>query len=115
MLMKVINKNKGTILSKDATLCPHLLQKARGLMLMRQRDLVFEEKKERIVPLHMWFVFYTIDVVFANKDMKVVECKENFHPFSFYTPKKKAKYIIEVQAGKIHTSKTIQGDFLEFQ
>ena len=39
----------------------------------------------------MFFVFFPIDVLFLDKNKKVVELKENFKPFSIYFPKNKAK------------------------
>ena len=112
--MKIQNKTQKMILSEDATLCPSLLQKARGLMFCRQRDLVFVEKKERRIPLHMWFVFYPIDIVYCDKDKKIVEIKENFCPWAFYSPKNKAMYVLELRAGIIEKTKTQVNDALAF-
>ena len=113
--MKISNKTTNTILTEHAKPCSSFLQKAKGLMFSSQHDLVFEEKKERIIPLHMWFVFYPIDVLYLNKDKEVVEIKENFLPFTFYFPKNKAQYIIELKKGTIATSQTRLGHILLFQ
>jgi len=74
------------------------------------KALIFDFKKEKIISLHMLFVFYPIDVIFLNKDKKVVEIKGNFRPFRFYIPKKRAMYVIEVPEGSIERSKTELGD-----
>ena len=63
----------------------------------------------------MFFVFYPIDVLFLNKNKIVVEMKENFKPFTFYTPKNKALYIIELPRGSIKNSKTKIKDKIEFE
>jgi hypothetical protein len=63
----------------------------------------------------MFFVFYPIEVSFLNKNKIVVEIKENFMPFSCYSPKNKAQYIIELPKGTIKKSKTAIGDNIEFQ
>jgi uncharacterized protein len=112
--IKICNKTKNTIISEGAMRCPHLLQKAKGLMFSPQKDLIFEEKTERFVPLHMFFVFYAIDVLFLNKDKKVVEIKEWFKPFTFYSPQNKAQYIIELKSGRIAEARTAIGDHCEF-
>ena len=57
---------------------------------------MFVFKKEKIIPLHMLFVFFPINVLFLNKNKKIVEIKNNFKPFTFYTPKNKAMYIVEL-------------------
>lgn len=76
--------------------------------------LIFIFDKEKIIPLHNFFVFYPIDVLFLNKNKNVVEIKETFKPFTFYTPKNKAKYVIELPQGAIKQSKTELNDKIEF-
>ncbi len=44
----------------------------------------------------MFFVFYKIDVLFLSKEKNVVEIKRNFKPFTFYTPKRRAAYVVEL-------------------
>ncbi|MBI5072259.1 DUF192 domain-containing protein [Candidatus Woesearchaeota archaeon] len=112
--MEIENKSKKTILSENALLCPQLWQKARGLMFRSQRDLVFVEKKEKRIPLHMWFVFYPIDIVYCDAEKRVVEMKENFLPWKFYSPHTKAMFVLELKAGAIEKTKTSVNDFLAF-
>ncbi|MBI4151112.1 DUF192 domain-containing protein [Candidatus Woesearchaeota archaeon] len=77
-------------------LCRSQLAKARGLMFSPKRTLVFEFRKDTHVPLHMLFVFFPIDVLYLNKNKKVIEVKSNFKPFTFYTPNVKARYVVEL-------------------
>jgi len=83
-------------------------------MFSIEKSLIFIFDREKIVPLHMFFVFYPIDVLFLDKNKIVVEKKENFRPFTFYTPRKKAKYIIEIPNGIIKKTKTELGDKINF-
>lgn len=62
----------------------------------------------------MLFVFFPIDVLFLDKERKVVELKEDFLPFRFYFPAKKAQYIIEAPRTTIAGSKTSIGDIITF-
>ena len=78
------------------------------------RVLIFKFSHEKIVPLHMIFVFYPIDVLFLNKEKVVVELKENFGPFTFYTPKKKAMYVVEMPKNSTKKLKVKVGDKTEF-
>ncbi len=112
--MIIKNTSQGTILSSDARLCSSLWQKAHGLMFSSQKDLVFVSATEQKIPLHMLFVFYPIDVLYLNKEKKVVECKEHFLPFTVYNPKNKAKYVLELKQGTIKKTKTIINDCLVF-
>lgn len=62
----------------------------------------------------MFFVFYPIDVLFLDKNKIVVGKKENFRPFTFYKPKKKAMYAIELPNAAIKRTKTGIGDKIKF-
>ena len=76
--------------------CKNVLSKARGLMFSRKRNLMFVFDKEQRIALHMFFVFFPIDVLFLDKNKRIVEIKKDFKPFTFYKSKKKAKYVVEL-------------------
>lgn len=93
---------------KEVKYCRSNFSQGLGFMFSRKnenRALVFELKKEKKIPLHMFFVFYSIDVLYLdennNGEKRVVEIKENFKPFTFYFPKNKAKYIVELPVNTI--------------
>ena len=62
----------------------------------------------------MFFVFYAIDVIWLDKNFKVVDLK-TLHPFSVYNPKRKAKYVIELRKGIIKRSGTKVNDKIEIK
>jgi uncharacterized membrane protein (UPF0127 family) len=80
----------------DAIVCSSAWSKARGLMFSPKRTLVFAFDADAHVPLHMWFVFFPIDVAYLDADRNVIELKKDFKPFAFYTPQHKARYVIEI-------------------
>lgn len=85
-----------------------IISKAIGLMFSRKlkdTGLIFHFDKPKIIGLHMMFVFYPIDVLYLNEKMEVIETKENFKPFSIYTPKNKAICVIELPTKTIEKSK----------
>lgn len=86
---------KSKIDIKNCVVCKNFFSKARGLMFSKPKNLVFEFDKPKIVSLHTFFVFFPIDALFLDHKKKVVE-KTTMRPFSFYTPKKKAKYVVEI-------------------
>lgn len=113
--MNIKNTTKKRIIAENAELCGDIFSKSLGLMFtLKPKPLIFIFKKEKIIPLHMLFVFYPIDVLFLNKNKAVVEMKENLRPFRFYTPKKKAKYVIELPESTIKKSRTKIGDKIGF-
>jgi len=91
--------------------CDTFISKLLGLMftLKADRALVFRFDKEKKVALHMFFVFYPIDVVYLNSDKKIVELKPYLRPFSVYFPKNKARYVMELPAGYIQTHSLATG------
>ncbi len=114
--MRIKNTTRKSIIAKNAELCGNIFSKSLGLMFtLKPKTLIFIFKKEKIIPLHMLFVFYPIDVLFLDKNKAVAEIKENFRPFSFYTPKNKAQYIIELPQGAIKKTKTALGNKIKFK
>ena len=62
--------------------------------------LLFVNSKERINSIHMFFVFFPIDIVWMDSSFKVVDVKRNVKPFTpFVIPKSKSKYVLEVRKG----------------
>lgn len=110
------NITRKTTISGKVQFCTSLFSKATGLMFSRKKEraLVFDFKRRQLVPLHMLFVFYPIDVLFLDEKKRVVEIKQNFRPFAFYTPHKRARYVVEILAGLVKKSKTKLGDKIQF-
>jgi uncharacterized membrane protein (UPF0127 family) len=103
------NNTRKAILARDVELCGDILEKATGLMFRRKLDdkaMVFVFDKERTIGLHMLFVFQSIDVLWLDKDKRIVELKEDFKPFTAYTPSNKAFYVVELPSGAIKRSRT---------
>lgn len=112
--MNIKNITKKTLLAENAKLCASIISKTLGLMFSKPQSLIFIFKKEKIVPLHMCFVFYPIDVLFLDKNKIAVEMKESFKPFNFYNPNNKSMYVIELPNGAIKKTKTEIGDKIDF-
>jgi len=100
-MIKNLTTNK--ILTQKKEFAISLWQKFRGLMFrkLKNKGLIFIFNKEQVISLHMIFVFHPIDVLWLNSEKEVVEIKRIFKPFTFYTPKSKAKYVIEFPANTI--------------
>jgi len=81
-------------------ICRTALSQARGLMFSSKKNLIFVLDPERRQSLHMFFVFFPIDVFYLDSAKKIVEIKRDFKPFTVYMPSKKAKYIAEIAKDK---------------
>ncbi len=106
---------KKVIVTKSRTV-KSVFGKTLGLMFKKKPEpLVFVFSKATFVPLHTFFMQFPIDVLFLNENWEVVELKENFMPYSYYRPKKKAMFVIELPEGSILKSKTAVGDIINFK
>ena len=84
--------------------------------LRQGEGLLFTMPLKMRIALHMLFVFKPIDVLILEKKaegFKVIEKKEDFKPFTFYTSKKKSDTFLELPKG---AAKDVQEeDFLTSQ
>jgi len=107
----VLKANKKIIIKK-VKFCKTPWQRMKGLMFEDKKKfdyaLVFDFPSESKLgsSLHMIFVFFPIDVLFLNSKKEVVD-KITLQPFTpNYTPKKPAKYVIELPEGRAKGLKT---------
>ena len=63
--------------------------------------------------IHMFFMLFTIDVVFLDEDKQVVALFPRRRPFSFPVWAKKAEICVELHPGVIESSGVKIGDRLE--
>lgn len=80
--------------------------------ISRLKGLMFEKelkKKHAMIlfpcsSIHMFFMRFPIDVIYADKDLNVVKICKNIKPWRVDLGHKKAKYTIELPAGTIKQS-----------
>lgn len=77
-------------------ICNSIFSQARGLMFSPKRNLVMVFPKEKKVSLHMFFVFYPIDVYVLDRNKRVIEFKRDFQPFTFWHSRRAGQYVVEL-------------------
>ncbi|HLC86635.1 MAG TPA: DUF192 domain-containing protein [Candidatus Nanoarchaeia archaeon] len=79
--------------------CNSLFSHFLGLMFKFPKNdgLLFVFEKEQKVALHMFFVFFSIDIIYINKKKEVVRIRRKIKPFTPYIPAVKCKYILELK------------------
>jgi len=104
-------KSNGKTIMKKIKHARTTWQRTKGLMFEDKKKfdyaLIFDFPIESKIgtSLHMIFVFFPIDVLFLDKEKKVVD-KVTLPPFQpNYTPRKAAKYVIEMPQGKAKSVK----------
>lgn len=90
------NNAKHTVLSTQERVCTSLWSQARGLMFLPKQNIVMIFPEEKKISLHMFFVFYPIDVLILDSNKRIVEIKRNFRPFTLWKSTQKGKYVVEL-------------------
>ncbi len=113
----IVNKTKGTNLG-NADVADSFFSRFKGLMMVKklERGLILKlpsDRSRRASGIHMFFMRIPLDVVFADSDKKVVDVV-TLDPWTTYTPVAPARYVIELEKGKLAESKTKIGDELDF-
>lgn len=106
------------VIASQVEFCRTIASQMRGLMFARdikERALIMVFGKEKLVSLHMMFVFFPIDILYLDSGKRIVELHEGARPFiSRISPSHKARYIIELSAGAIKKNRIKEGDKLSF-
>ncbi|MBD8069120.1 DUF192 domain-containing protein [Bacillus sp. PS06] len=63
--------------------------------------------------IHMFFMFFSIDVVFLNEEMRIIALKENVKPWTLIFPIKHATSVIEFPQGTISSYSFAVGDTIQ--
>ena len=86
----------------DVSVADSLFSHLRGLMFSFPKNdgLLFKFNKEVFVSLHMFFVFFPIDIVYINEKFKVIKIRKRVFPFTPFIAPVKCKYILELKGCK---------------
>jgi len=97
----ITNITKKIIISREEKICKDIFSKCKGLMFTRKikKPLIFVNKNPELTRIHMFFVFYPIDVAWLDEDKKIIH-KEMLKPFTF-SKSIKAKYVLEMKTGDL--------------
>ena len=114
------NKTLKTKSDLKVVLADSFLKRLKGLMFKREFDYVlvfeFEGEARMGASIHMMFVFTPIDIVYLDSGKKVVDLKTNLQPWtSNYTPKRPAKWLLELPPGTINKNRIKAGQQLDWR
>lgn len=110
--MKVINISKNSILADKAAYASTFLSRLIGLL---NRKSLSKGDALILAPsncIHSFFMRFTIDVVFLNKEGRVINVLPSFKPFRFSPFYFGASVTIELPEGVIKPSQTQPGDII---
>lgn len=111
--MRLVNLTTGELLASEVELADTFWRRFKGLMLRRKfqrgKALLFKFPKPGRRGVHMWFVRFSIDLVYLNSSFRVVELRMQLKPWRFYRPKSTVNYLIELPAGTISRARVEVG------
>ncbi len=111
--MPIVNLTRNTILASSVELANTPLKRMRGLL---GRDSLPEGQALLIVPcnsIHMFFMKFTIDVIFLDEKNKIVGLAPKIKPFRLSSVFWKSACAIELPAGTIEKTNTKFKDQIE--
>lgn len=112
-IMKLISSGKTKNIPFKIEKYDTFFKRFRGLQLRRKP---LESEGIWLIPcdsIHMFFMFFSIDTLFLDKNNKIVYLKENVKPWTVIGPKKNAYSVIEIPAGSITKYGIQVGDLIE--
>ena len=113
--MRILNSSQKTVIAQNASLADTPLSRLQGLLGRKDfptgEALVITQCRS----IHMMFMHFAIDVIFADKEKRVVGVVKDIRPFSLSPYFWRAFYAIELPVGTIALSKTCVGDELGFE
>jgi uncharacterized membrane protein (UPF0127 family) len=95
------DKTTKNILTKEIVHLKSFPRIGTGLMFRskescKDKAFIFHLNPKRKYSITMWFVFFPLDLIFLDKNKKVVEIKNDIKPFTIYRPKTRFKYMVEL-------------------
>jgi len=119
------NVTKKKILVKNLETATSSWKKTKGLMFRKalesETGLLMVFKNERKHEIWMLGMRFPIDIVFIDKDKRIVDIRHSVKPLGknprtwrIYRPSKPCRYVLEVNSGLVKRTGTGIGDFLEF-
>lgn len=112
--MRIINLTRSTTLAENAMVAEGFLARLIGLLnkqgLEPGQGLVLKPCNS----IHTFFMRFSIDVVFVDKENRVIKAIPNLNPFQLTYIYFRAKLAIELPLNTIFSSRTTEGDMLSF-
>jgi uncharacterized protein len=110
--MKITNKTKNSVLADDVIMADTPLMRMRGLLGKEE----FHKGQALIIrpcqSIHTFFMRFPIDVLFVDKNNKVIKTIDNLRPFRLVPVYFNSAFVIELPVGAIQQSSTSKNDTL---
>ena len=110
--MRILNQRDKREIARDVTVARSVLARLVGLI---GRDSM-AEGSALIIPgcrqVHTWLMRFSIDILFCDRQNRIISALENVKPFRLTGYYSSASYTIELPAGTISAFGLKQGDVM---
>lgn len=110
--MRIVNVSKGVVLAEQATIADTFLKRAKGLLGKKELNPGVAMVIKPCNSIHTFFMRFPIDVLFVDKENKVVKVFSVVKPFRISAVYFSAYYVVELPAGVVGSSLTCAGDII---
>jgi uncharacterized membrane protein (UPF0127 family) len=114
-IVQIFNVSKGVLLAQQAELAVSLCQRLQGLLgrtgLSSDQALILKP----CTSIHTFFMRFSIDVLFLDKNMRVIKIIQNIPPNRLSPIVWASSMAIELPAGRIGPTNTQPGDLIEMK
>lgn len=111
--MRLINNTKGVVLAEDVFVARSLFHRIKGLigrkLLLPGQGIILEPCNS----IHTFFMRFPIDVLFVNREYRIIELIPDFCPNRISLIYWRSAKVIELPAGKIKSTNTQLQDCLK--
>ena len=111
--MRIINQSKDIVLADYVKVADTFLLRMTGLLRHRSLPDKTGLLITRCNSIHMFFMRFSIDAVFADRNHRVVGIVKEIRPFQLSPIFLRASYVVELPVGTIEKTQTKAGDQLQ--
>ena len=108
--MKITNQTKSIILAEQAILAGTPFKRIKGLLGKKSLEKGQALILRPCTSIHTFFMGFALDVLFVNKDNRVVKAVSSIKPFRITGVYFSSSFAIELPAGTIQATGTSIGD-----
>ena len=111
--MQLVNQTKNIILAEEVLLADNFLSRLKGLL----GEKVLEKNRALIIQpcnaVHTFFMRFPIDIIFLNKDYKIIKIISCLKPFGFSGICWGAHLVAEFPSNTLNPNNSTIGDTLQ--
>ncbi|MCF7847721.1 MAG: DUF192 domain-containing protein [Kiritimatiellales bacterium] len=107
--------NGKTVLAEQVIVAESASERMRGLLGRSSLPADTAMLIHRCRSIHTWFMRFAIDVIFLDREMRVLRVSENIRPWRMAFGPRKAVAVLETAAARLGVPAVQPGDFLTLE